>query len=122
MLCPLPASDESCGKQYLVPLILMSHPSEDIAELIKSAQLPSLFLKFESGHVLRGLFPRLVLQFFPWAKDERMIPMNPQFYQNFARFYICEDENCSVVLLCHSFSIEVVVHKGNFSHGQFSGI
>ena len=122
LLCPLPTSDESCGKQYLVPSMLMSHPPEDIAELIKSAQIPSLFLKFESGHVLRGLFPRLVLQFFQWAIDERMIPVNPQFYHNFARFYICEDENCSVVLLCHSFSIEVVVHKGNFSHGQFSGI
>ena len=120
LLCPLPASDESCGKRYLVPSMLMSHPPKDIAELIKSAEIPSLFLKFESGHVLRGLFPRLVLQFFQWAKDESVIPVNPHFYHNFASF--CITENCSVVLLCHSFSIEVVVHKGNFSHGQFEGI
>ena len=122
LLCPLPSSDESCSKQYLVPSMLMSHPPDDIAELIKSAHIPSLFLKFESGHVLRGLFPRLLLQFFQWAKDEGMIPVNPQLYHNFASFYISEEENCSVLLLCHSFSIEVVVHKGNSSHGQFAGI
>ena len=39
--------------------------------------------------------------------------MNPQLYRNFARFYTAEDENCSVVLLCHSSLIEVVVHEGN---------
>ena len=122
LLCPLLSSDELCSKQYLVPSMLMSHPPEDIAKLIKSAHIPSLFLKFESGHILRGLFPRLVLQFFQWAKEESMTPVNPQLYHNFASFYISEDENCSVVLLCHSFSIEVVVHKGNSSHGQIAGI
>ena len=122
LLCPLPSSDKSYSKQYLVPSMLMSHPPEDVAELIKSAEIPSLFLKFESGHVLRGLFPRLVLQFFQWAKDESMFPVNPQLYHNFACFYISGDENCSVVLLCHSFSIEVVVHKGNSSNGQDASI
>ena len=39
--------------------------------------------------------------------------MNPQLYKNFARFYTAEDENCSVVLLCHSTLFEVVVHEGN---------
>ena len=116
LLCPLPSSNESCSKQYLVPSMLMSHPPEGIVELIKSAQVPSLFLKFGSGHVPPGLFSRLVLHFFQWAEDERMRPVDPQLYHNFARFYTSEDENCSVVLLCHSFSIEVVVHKGNTSH------
>ncbi|XP_020611816.1 cyclic GMP-binding protein C-like [Orbicella faveolata] len=117
LLCPLPSSDESCSKQYLVPSVLMSHPPDGIVELIKSAQIPSLFLKFESDHVPPGLFPRLVLQVFQWAKDECMRPVDPQLYHNFARFYTSEEENYSVVLLCHSFSIEVVVHKGNSSHG-----
>ena len=116
LLCPLPSSNESCSKQYLVPSMLMSHPPEGIVELIKSAQIPSLFLKFGSGHVPLGLFSRLVLQFFQWAEDERMRPVHPQLYHNFARFYTSEDENCSVVLLCHSFSIEVVFHKGNTSN------
>ena len=116
LLCPLPSSDDSCSKQYLVPSMLMSHPPEGIVELVKSAQIPSLFLKFAPGHVPLGLFPRLVLQFFQWAEDESMRPVNPQLHHNFARFYTSEDENCSVVLLCHSFSIEVVVHKGNSSN------
>jgi len=113
LLCPLPSSVESCSKQYLVPSMLMSHPPEGIVELVRSAQIPSLFLKFGSGHVPPGLFPRLVLQFFQWAEDESVRPVDPQLYHNFARFYTSEDENCSVVLLCHSFSIEVVVHTGN---------
>ena len=115
LLCPLPPSHASCSKQYLVPSMLMSHPPEGIVELIKSARIPSLFLKFESGHIPLGFFPRLVLQFFQWAKDECLSPVDPQLYHNFARFYTSEKENCSVVLLCHSFSIEVVVHSGNAS-------
>ena len=115
LLCSLPSSHASCCKQYLVPSMLMSHPPEGIVELIKSAQIPSLFLKFESGHVPLGFFPRLVLQFFQWVKDECLSLVHPQLYHNFARLYTSEEENCSVVLLCHSFSIEVVVHRGNAS-------
>ena len=117
LLCTFPSSNASCSKQYLVPSMLMSHPPEGIVELIKSARIPSLFLKFESGHIPLGFFPRLVLQFFQWAKDECLSPVDPQLYHNFARFYTSEKENCSVVLLCHSFSIEVVVHSGNANHG-----
>ena len=36
-------------------------------------------------------------------------------YLNFARFYTSGDEDCSVILLCHSSSIEVVVHRANLS-------
>ncbi len=115
LLCPLPLSHASCSRQYLVPSMLMSHPPEGIRELVKSAQIPSLFLKFESGHVPLGFFPRLVLQFFQWVKEECLCPSDPQLYHNFARFYTSEEETCSVVLLCHSFSIEVVVHRGNAS-------
>ncbi|KAL9963881.1 hypothetical protein ACROYT_G027434 [Oculina patagonica] len=116
LVCPLPSSDALCGKKYLVPSMLMSHPPGGIVELIKSAHLPSLFLKFESGHVPPGFFPRLVLQFFQWVRDECESPVAPQLYRNFARFYTSEEENCSVILLCHSFSTEVVVHRGNASH------
>ncbi|KAL9963891.1 hypothetical protein ACROYT_G027446 [Oculina patagonica] len=115
LLCPLPLSHASCSKQYLVPSMLMSHPPEGIIELVKSAQIPSLFLKFESRHVPLGFFPRLVLQFFQWVKEECLCPSDPQLYHNFARFYTSEEDTCSVVLLCHSFSIEVVVHGGNAS-------
>ncbi|KAL9965623.1 hypothetical protein ACROYT_G029452 [Oculina patagonica] len=39
----------------------------------------------------------------------------PELYHNFARFDIPKEENCFVILLCHLFSIEVVVHTGNTS-------
>ena len=115
LLCPWPSNDASCDKQYLVPSMLMSHPPQDIIELVASAQIPSLFLKFESGHVPQGLFPRLVLQYFQWGKNEFWSSENPQLYHNFVRFYTSGDEDCSVILLCHFSSIEVVVHRGNLS-------
>ena len=54
-------------------------------------------------------------QFLIWGKDGFWNPVNPQLYQNFARLYTSKDEKCSVVLLCHSSFIEVVVHGGNDS-------
>ena len=113
LLCSWPSSDTSCSKQYLVPSMLMSHPPDDIAKLVASAQIPSLFIKFESGHVPPGLFPRLVLQFFQWGKEEFWSPMNPQLYHNFARFFTFGDDDCSVIILCHSSSIEIIFHRGN---------
>ena len=113
LLCSWPSSDGSRGKQYLVPSMLMSHPPEEIMELIASAEIPSLFLKFETGQVPPGLFPRLVLQVLQWCKQECASPEQPQLYHNFVRIYRSEEVNCSVILLCHMSSIEVVVHRGN---------
>ena len=42
-------------------------------------------------------------------------------YQIFAKFY-SPDGDYSVILLCHSFSIEVVVHKGNSSKDVAEGL
>jgi len=50
-----------------------------------------------------------VLQFFQWDQKEQG---KPQLYNNFARFYTCQKEDCSIILLCHSSSIEVVVYQG----------
>ena len=115
LLCPWPSSDASCGKQYLVPSMLMSHPPKDIIKLVASSQIPSFYIRFESGQVPPGFFPRLLLQFFQWGQDEFWSAENPQLYANFARFYTSEDDDCSVILRCHSSCIEVVVHKGNAS-------
>ena len=109
LVCSWSSSEASCGKQYLVPSMLMSHPPEGIMSLVASARIPALFLKFESGQVPPGLFPRLVLQFFQWDQEKQA---KPQLYHNFARFYTSQKEDCSVILLCHSSSIEVVVHQG----------
>ena len=115
LLCPWPSSDVSCGDQYLVPSMLMSHPPGNIIKLVASAQIPSFYIRFESGQVPPGFFPRLVLQFFQWGQDEFWSAENPQLYANFARFYTSADDDCSVILRCHSSCIEVVVHKGNVS-------
>ena len=114
LLCPWP-SDDAESKSFLVPSMLKTHPPEDIIKLLQSARIPSLFLKFENGLVPPGLFPRLVLQFFQWGKGTLWSPENPQLFHDFARFYTSEDEDCSVILACHSSSIEVVIHRDNDS-------
>ena len=126
LLCSWPSSDGSCGKQYLVPSMLMSHPPEEIMKLIASAKIPSVFIKFETGQVPPGLFPRLVLQVLQWCKEECTKPEHPQLYHNFVRIYSSEEVNCSIILLCHMSSIEVVVYKDDdgleMAHGSKSAI
>jgi len=121
LMCLWPSSDPSCGKQYLVPSMLMSHPPQGIMKLLESAQIPSLFLKFASRQIPPNFFPRLVLQFFQWCTDEFPGAIDPQLYHNFARFYISEDVGCSVVLLCHPSSIEVVFLSENHALGLLDG-
>ena len=130
LMCLWPSSDASCGKQYLVPSMLMSHPPQAIMNLLESAQIPSLFLKFRSRQIPPSLFPRLVLQFFQWCTDEFPGAVDPQLHHNFARFYISQDVGCSVVLLCHPSSIEVVflsedhaldLHEGSQSNLSLAG-
>ena len=118
LLCSWPFLDDSCSKQYLVPSMLMSHPPEEIMELVVSAEIPPLFIKFESGQVPPGLFPRLVLHFLQWCKQECTSPEHPQLYHNFVRIYDSKEENCSVVLLCHMSSIEVVPYRGDDGHEE----
>ena len=115
LLCSWPSCDASCGKQYLMPSMLTSYPLPYIMRLLEaaSAQIPPLFVKFESGLVPPGLFPRLVLLFLQWGKENRLNPVKPLLYHNFARCFISEDTSQSVVLLCLSSSIEVAVVRGN---------
>ena len=109
LLCPLPSLNASCSKQYLVPSMLMSLPPKHIIKLVASAQLPSLFLRFDSGLVPAGLFPRLAVKFFQWWTVEFPSQQIPQFFHNFARFFLSPDEGGSVVFLCHSSSVEVII-------------
>ena len=115
LLCSWPASDDLSSKRYLVPSMLNSRPPRHVTQLIACARLPSLFIKFESGQVPLRLFPRLVTQFLLCGKDGFWSSVKPQLYQNFVRLFTAKDGDCSVVLLCHSSFIEVVVHGGNAS-------
>ena len=79
LMCPWPSSDDLCNKQYLVPSMLRTFPPKQISNLVDSA---------------RKEFPGVDL---------------PKTYRNFARFYIFPNQGLSLVLLCHSSTIEVVV-------------
>ena len=113
LLCPWP-SDDSDNKSYLVPSMLRSHPPEEALRLVETAKIPPLFVKFSSGQVPPDLFPRLVVQFFQWVKDKCQILQKPQLFHEFARFFISADGD-SVILICRSSVIEVVVHSDNHS-------
>ena len=108
LMCLWPSSDDD-NKHYLVPSMLRTLPSKQISDLVDSAKLPSLFLKFDTGRVPPGLFSRFMVEFFQWCRKEFPVEDLPQTYTNFARFYIFPNQGLSLVLLCHSSTIEVVV-------------
>ena len=111
LLCPWSVHAAS-NRQYLVPSMLMSCPTTELSELVESAKIPSLFVKFSSGEVPPAFFPRLVVQFIQWGRERFWSEETPQLFMGFARFYTSE-EKCSVIFICHSSSVEVVVHGGN---------
>lgn len=109
LICPWPSSGSS--EQYLVPSMLKSHPTDGVLDLLASANVPSLFLKFDSGHVPQGFFPRMLLQFIQWCHEEWSSQRQPRMFSNFARFFTSLQEGQSVILLCHFNSIEIGVHR-----------
>ena len=82
LMCPWPSDSSLCNKHYLVPSMLRTFPSEKISDLLASAHLPSLFLKFDTGRVPPGLFPRLVLEFFQWCRKEFLGAHVRNIYKN----------------------------------------
>lgn len=115
LLCPWPSSNASRSREYLVPSMLMSPPPDDVMRLIASVKFPSLFVKFESGQVPPSLFPRLVVQFFQWFRKKWPGQQQPELFLNFAKFYTHPADEYSVILLCHTSSIEVAVHRAQLS-------
>lgn len=112
LLCSWPSScEDEPSRKYLVPSMLKYPPQQDVTKLTASAGVPSLYVKFKSGQVPPGLFPRLVLMVFQWCTNEWLCKLPPQLHKNFARFFTHPTEGCSLILLCRSCSIEVVVHK-----------
>ena len=111
LLCPWPS--EGTTEQYLVPSMLRSPPTDDVLKLLASAQIPSLFVRFESRRVPPGLFSRLILLFHKWTQERWMSPIKPVLFNNVALFHICPHNATSLVLLCHSSSIEIVLCVGD---------
>ena len=113
LLCPWPLQGVSCSKKYLVPSMLKSPPPKEITDLVTSAEIPSLFLNFEAGQVPAGFFPRFVLEFFQWCTGKFPQQEPPQLFNGFARFNILPEKGRSVILLCHSLSIELLILTSN---------
>ena len=109
LLCPWPSSQDFPDKRYIVPSMLRTLLPEEISNLVESAKTPSLFIKFDTGRVPPGLFPRFVLEFLLWCSNEFPRLVLPELYNNFARFNDFPNQGLSVVFLCHSSTIEVVV-------------
>ena len=111
LLCPWPS--EGTTERYLVPSMLRSPPTDDVLKLLASAQIPSLFVRFESRRVPPGLFSRLILLFHKWTQERWMSPIKPVLFNNVALFHILPHNATSLVLLCHSSSIEIVLCVGD---------
>ena len=111
LLCPW-SVHPSNNSEYLVPSMLMSCPTTELLDLVESANIPSLFVKFSNGEVPPAFFSRLVVQFIQWGRERFWSEETPQLFMGFARFYTSEDA-CSVIFICNSSSVEVVVHGGN---------
>ena len=130
LLCHWPTEDKI--KQYLVPSMLMHPPDDNATKLLASSIIPSLFIRFRQPRPLSlphgnpnarsseecmyiqvplGMFPRLVVKFLQWCTKEKFRPLYKDMYQNFARFPVHSREGYSVILLCHSSSIEIVLHE-----------
>ena len=111
LLCPWPS--EGTKEQYLVPSMLRSPPTDDVLKLLASSQIPSLFVRFESRRVPPGLFSRLILLCHKWSQERWMSPIKPVLFNNVALFHILPHNATSLVLLCHSSSIEIVLCVGD---------
>ena len=109
LLSPWPSSKDS--KQYLVPSMLMSPPTDDVLQLLDSVNIPSLFVTFASGRVPPGLFSRLILHFFQWCGEEWNSEMSPRLFHNFAMFHILPDQGISVIFWCHPSAVEVALYS-----------
>ena len=116
LLCPWPS--EGTTEQYLVPSMLRSPPTGDALKLLASSQIPSLYVRFESRRVPPGLFSRLILLFHHWVQDKSKRPKIPKLFNNFALFHIFPHDAISVILLCHSSSIEIVFHVADVTRAE----
>ena len=113
LLCPMPSVGHE--KQYLVPSMLTSPPDDKTNELLLLTTVPHLFIRFKrtSGPeyvpVPLGLFQRLVVKFLEWCIHMHYGPLYEDMYQTFVRFPV-GSKGYSVILCCHSSSLQVVVY------------
>ena len=114
LLFSWPSSDGTT-KQYLVPSMLMSPPTEKVLKHLYCVRTPSLFVAFGSRRVPPGFFSRLLLLFYRLCQEEWKRDINPQLFKDFAMFHILPERAISLVFMLHASSIEIVFHDGKDS-------
>ena len=97
---------------FLVPSMLMSQPDTKILELLSSAGVPALIVRFPGGCLPPGMFPRLVILFVRWCADEWSWKKQPKFFKNFAQLFLGESGCYSVILTCGLNAVSVSVVRG----------
>ena len=120
LLCSWPS--DGTTRQYLVPSMLISPPTEDVLKHLACVWTPPLFVAFKSDRVPPGLFPRLVLLFHQWSQEKWKSDICPELYKNFAMFHILPHFAISIVFILHSSSIEIIFHDGNDAPAQMAGL
>ena len=120
LLCSWPS--DRTTKQYLVPSMLMSPPTDDVLKHLSCVRTPSLFVVFNSGRVPPGLFPRLVLLLHQWSQEKWKSDVYPELYNSFAMFHILPHLAISLIVLLHSSSIEIIFHDGIDAPAQTAGL
>ena len=99
-------------KQYLVPSMLTSPPTEKVLKHLDCVRIPSVFVEFGSRRVPPGFFSRLLLLFYRLCQEEWKRDVNPQLFKDFAMFHILPERAISLVFMLHTSSIEIVFHDG----------
>lgn len=104
LLCPW-LVHASSNRQYLFPSMLMSCPASELSELVESANISSLFVKFSSGEVPPAFFPSAGRTVHSVGRRKILIRRDSSLYTS--------EDACSVIFICHFSSVEVFVHGGN---------
>ena len=108
LICRWPSS--SSTEEFLVPHMLKSLPvSGKLKELLASAAVPSLFIRFPNAHGPQTVFPHLMVCLINEWKKEQPCFQRPKLYRNFVRILLNPSDGSSLVLFCHSAVIEVAV-------------
>ena len=114
-------SQQNSQAVYLVPCMLTARSQDDITHVTETCQLEPLFLTFRRGYVPPGFFSRLLVHFARWCAA-RWAQEQPKLFANAARFYVGQNNDISLVFVCHTTVIKVCVlqeHKPSPSREAF---
>ena len=92
--------------------MLMSEADSTILTLISSADVPALVVWFPDEYLPFGLFHRLVTRCVHWCAKKWSVRKQPQFYKNYARFFLGTSGSYQVILASGLSVISLSVVRG----------